>query len=119
MIRNLDAFKALIERYNTITLGELQIIEEENPGLSPYDIATKATGFSSKRTCTLCQAVNADCEFCVWGGPNESDEYGCWKGKNTETYDAIENAYDLEELLEAYRRRALYMSIFLEYKDRP
>ena len=118
-MKNLEAFKALIERYRTITLGELQIIEEENPGLSPCEIATEATGFHFKRTCTLCQAVNRDCNVCVWSCSRAFDRHRCLKGNNAETYNAIQHAHNIEELLEAYRKRALHMSIFLEYKNRP
>jgi hypothetical protein len=101
---NLNEFKALIKRYKTITIDE---IEEK------YCDANELTGFGKHSTCTLCQAVpwNMDkknfppsCRRCVYPG-----NLGCIKHK---TYIAIEEAEDTnspEELLAAYRARAEYM----------
>jgi hypothetical protein len=98
---NLTEFKALIKRYKTITLEE---IEDMNCD------ANELTGFGKTYTCTLCQAVpkkmnrfglEPNCRRCVYPG-----DTGCTRHK---TYQAIAEARDPEELLAAYRARAKYM----------
>jgi hypothetical protein len=98
---NLNEFKALIKRYKTITLDE---IEEH------YCNPKELTGFGAFYSCTLCQAVSRvtelygmmpNCRRCIYSG-----DTGCTRHK---TYQAIAEARDPEELLAAYRARAKYM----------
>jgi len=98
---NLNEFKALIKRYKTITLEEI-----EDMGCDP----TQLTGFGAFYRCTLCQAVPKrtelygvmpSCRRCIYSG-----DTGCTRHK---TYQAIAEARDPEELLAAYRARAEYM----------
>lgn len=103
-IKNLAEFKELIKRYKTITLDE---IKEENMSLA------ELTGFGSTSTCQLCQAIKANCKYCVYGKAWRDrcgcPSYRCTTGKNRKTYDAIENAITPKELLKAYRNRAKHL----------
>jgi hypothetical protein len=98
---NLTEFKALIKRYKTITLDEIEDMNCDTRQL---------TGFGSFYSCTLCQTVPKrtelygmipNCRRCVYPG-----DIGCTKHK---TYEAIERADGPEELQAAYRARAEYM----------
>ena len=116
-MKNLNEFKALIERYESITEDE---IDNEFALLwyfSAPDIAERLTGYGTIHTCTLCKAVGFDldrmkpkCYDCVYGWGNEIDDYSCTLDK---TYFAIEFAKDAKELLTAFRERAKYMRTLL------
>lgn len=113
-MKNLEQFKALIERYETITLEEIQNVFR-NIEYS-YSWAKELTGFGSMQTCTLClatkdvSALPVDCKSCVWYFTNER-HYNCYctEQYNYETYIAIGEASNPSELLQAYRNRAEYM----------
>lgn len=109
-VKNLPEFKALIERYKTITLQEIEdvLIAEEWPTAAKK----RLTGFGEHNTCTLCVAAGRignwgeTCSGCVYRG-----NMGCFRHK---TYDMISNAEGPDELLAAYRARAAYMETLLK-----
>ena len=112
---NIKAFKDLIERYENISLEE---IEKEWKSLNAWrgcidtgeDIAPELTGFGSQTTCTLCRAVHECCTKCVYFRKRREDfMFCCNTGRNAKTYNAIENAETPEELLKAFRKRAEHM----------
>jgi hypothetical protein len=93
-MKNLKEFKALIERYESITLEE---IEENWVKKTYWDAsgeltAMKLTGFGDGETCSLCKAVGyykngtAKCEKCVYV---EITGCECEDGRNEKTYYAI------------------------------
>ena len=113
MIKNLPEFKALIIRYETITIEE---IEQHDMQIQ------KLTGFGSPFSCTLCVAVdklfgNNNCKYCVYYASTKR-QMSCFKGINRKTYDGIdnheENDYKANELLTAYRNRAKHMRSILK-----
>jgi hypothetical protein len=93
--KNIKQFKALIERYETITLDE---IKQEKMNKA------KLTGFDSPDTCTLCLAVKQECYNCVYG-----TFCGCCGGENRSTYYGITDAKTVKQLLNAFRARAKHM----------
>ena len=108
--KNLPEFKKLIERYETITIEEI----EEAGGKLPHWLAPIATlstvniltGFGMYTTCSLCKKVKDNCFNCVYG----TDE-GCVKDS---TYRRINNADTPRKLLNAFRARAKYMRTLIE-----
>ena len=104
-VKNLPEFKALIERYDTITLQEIEDVLTDVAW--PEDAKQQLTGFGKHSTCTLCIAAGRTgdwgetCKGCVYHG-----DMGCLRHK---TYDMICKAETPEELLKAYRARAKYM----------
>jgi len=109
-MKNLPEFKALIDRYESVTIEEI----EEGFG---YDndgafTANLLTGFDSQSTCTLCKAVPKNlrgcvlCKYCTWEATTGNK---CYQGGNTETYCEIEESQSPEDLLTAFRARAAYM----------
>ena len=53
--KNLPEFKALIERYETITLEEIRAAwDADGEATGDYDVREKLTGFGSTGSCTLC-----------------------------------------------------------------
>ncbi len=107
-MENKQQFIELVQRYETITLSEIQD-EWHLYGNNPYvhDVASALTGFGSRSTCTLCKPISGECKRCVYG--KSSTGFGCINIKNSRTYDKIENATSAEELLEAFRNRAKHM----------
>jgi len=112
---NIQAFKDLIERYENISLEE---IEKEWKSLNAWrgcidtgeEIAYELTGFGSQTTCTLCRAVKEYCTKCVYFRKRREDfMFCCNTGRNEKTYNAISNAETPEELLKAFRQRAKHM----------
>ena len=118
-MRNLPEFKALIKRYESITLEE--IVDGWDNFL--YD-STVFTGFGRVSACTLCTAVELpelkdydltvwkECHLCVYGKPR-----GCISDDNLETYDAIYESSNPKELLTAFRNRAKRMREILTIKN--
>ena len=108
-VKNLPEFKALIERYKTVTLEEIAKVFKRHERKSLK--LSKITGFGYQNTCTLCRACDGEgyyinCLLCVYG-----HSYGC---TDDETYINIESAKTSEELLAAYRARAAYMETLLK-----
>lgn len=103
MVTNLKEFKALIERYETITLEELKEIFKSVNFISTLgnQAAEKATGFGSMWMCTLCSKVQTDCNRCIY-----TEEINCLRGNLKKSYDRIENAHTPLKLRNAYRYRA-------------
>ena len=105
--KNIKEFKALVERYETITLEEIK-----KGGPMSLSSKRKLTGFGWNNTCTLCQAVlqkdnwgnKYKCNDCVYGKQN-----GCLRYENTNTYYRIVNAGTSRELFSAYRARAKHL----------
>lgn len=125
MNNNIEAFKALIDRYETITLGEIQkifasrreIIVDDVPDAAKLDrhtrIKAKLTGFGFSETCILCLSARSlarslggeRCEYCVF-----KSGFGCL---GHPTYKEIRNAKSSKSLLQAYRNRAKYLKTLL------
>lgn len=101
-IKNLEEFKELIRRYESITLEEINDAWLE--GMGAERVARYLTGFGDSLTCSLCKAVEICCRSCVYGITN-----GCLDGKNEETYCNIKYAKSPDELLSAFRGRADHM----------
>ena len=103
-MKNLTEFKALIIRYETITIEEIQ-----KAGCNT-DILT---GFSHHGTCSLCLAVNkagfnTNCTKCVYYAVNRT-QGACYKGAQDKSYYAISFAETSEQILKAYWLRAKHM----------
>ena len=112
MKNNVQAFKALIRRYESITLEEIK----QNWEGDGDDTMRVLTGFGHKIKCTLCQAAGyiqfigniPDCTKCLYTLVQSAAHlYECMRG--SETYQNIEKASTPEELLKAVRQRAQYM----------
>jgi hypothetical protein len=114
-VKNIKEAKALVKRYREITAEEI-----ENAGYSP----SKLTGFGSLASCTLCQAVDmvspwdsSPCLYCIYTDSENTGFYNdlfCNNGVNKDTYNAIEEALDAEELLMAYQERADHIENLLK-----
>lgn len=109
-MKNLPEFKALIERYESVTIEEIQ--EKWGDDNDASFTAGLLTGYDSQSTCTLCKAVPKDnggyalCKYCTWVSITENI---CFQGDNRITYEAIDEAKSPEHLLTAFRARAAYM----------
>jgi len=101
------AWETLILRYENITLSEIEnAMEKEKPLIY-------LTGFGNVSTCLLCQTCKkistnnaTDCKHCAW---SKYTNHPCDDDCNAETFNAIENAKNPTEILEAYRNRAKRM----------
>jgi hypothetical protein len=116
--KNIKEFIALVKRYETITLEEIEEVAREVGDKSMYYIAKKCTGFASIYTCTLCirvklEMVHLQCFACVY-----QNWSGCSASPNLATYGAIEFSTDPAELLIAYRARAAHLRLtYPQYFD--
>lgn len=109
-VKNLSEFKALIERYESITLEEIEKKSEHTMSgrsIITSDVRERLTGFGYKKTCSLCKGCYYDCNGCIYSIDDHA--MNCIKGNNKSTYDAIEEATTPSELLEAFRNRAKHM----------
>jgi hypothetical protein len=111
--KNIKEFKALILRYESITIEEIQEADCNT---------TQLTGFGSFARCTLCKGAGINewheqntCYLCVWTRIC-NEEVGCGGGKNKETYKKIADARDDRDVVAlhlAYKNRAKYMRTVL------
>ena len=111
-MKNLPQFRALIIRYETITIEE---IEKANCN------SMLLTGLGGNSTCTLCKAAGyvsdkKACKHCVYSLTEKIIPYGvpCNSGSNAKTYDAMWYANVPKVLLTAYRLRAKHMRSILK-----
>ena len=118
-INNLREFKALIERYETITIEEVRDVMDNMS--SDDSAASVLTGFGATATCTLCQHIRPDfgdplkcyTKGCVYAHTfKEDDSYACISGELADSYDMISDAEDPQALFLAYRNRAVVMREF-------
>ncbi len=110
-IKNYKEFLALIERYETISIKE---IEKQNFRFSTSRTPQrKLTGFGDHKKCILCKVINKDCDDCIY---TKLTEEKCYQGVNSRSYNEIAHAETPQELLEAYRRRAKHMRNILTLK---
>lgn len=113
-IKNIPEFKKLIERYETITLEEI----EKECKKSSVRIQRRLTGAGSVYFCTLCRSVgaiskgNPDCDKCVYSLFNGL-LFAC---EDTPTYEELFKSKKPKEILKAYRSRAAWMREFAKEK---
>lgn len=129
MEKNYRAFQRLINRYETITLEEIQYLDRETE-LNEFDpefLAKMVTGFGSIEKCVLCQEAieirnsipgltekeESFCPFCVYYALDQTNR-ACFRPlrKHDTSYDDILDATTPQELLDAYRTRAEEMKVF-------
>jgi len=116
--KHIKAVKVLIERYNNLTLAEIEkvaLLCSAKASLFPsYLIVMELTGFGWKTSCTLCISVKGQCKNCIHSTfDDDGNQYhlGCLDHK---TYQAIAYAKNAEQLLEAYQARAKYLQLLLD-----
>lgn len=115
-MKNLKEFKELIERYETITIGEIRKewkdIKAKKERRSAHYVAQSLTGFGGSRTCTLCVAIDQrrynDCNGCVYF-KNYKEGFGCINTINEPSYRLVDYAETPTQLLKAYRNRAKHL----------
>jgi hypothetical protein len=112
-MKNLKEFKELIERYESITLKEIEDCEGlYNSDNTLNTVANMLTGFGSETTCSLCLRVNS-CRECVY-----KKQFGCiYNYGLSMASDAIDSAKNPEQLLIAFRNRAKAMRKFAKLKN--
>ena len=118
-MKNLPEFKALIERYESITLDDIPT------PLERYTTANRLTGFGSKKSCSLCKPLLefsesiisvTDCDNCVYGEGYDYNVNYCVENENAKTHDKIVYAKTPEQLLKAFKLRAKHMRKILKTK---
>jgi hypothetical protein len=105
--QNIPEFIALIKRYESITLEEI----EQNPFINGDLGAQKLTGFGNRDTCTLCISVKNECNKCIY-----ETIFNCVHGVLTYSYFNIKDAETPEELLIAFHNRAKALREFAKTK---
>ena len=100
--KNIKEFKALVKRYENITIEEIEDKAELlGCGFNMGDLAKELTRFGYTSSCTLCLKVKEQCNLCVYGG--------CMKCLDHISYDKISGSKSTEQLLKAFRARAEYL----------
>ena len=121
--QNEKEFKALIKKYESITLKQLKE-EDRESDIFYSKILTRITGFGNTTKCTLCNATRKsnpnhrkDCTECVYGMSEDKDVWNeCIENNNEFTYNAISNATSIESLLLAIKSRAKHMrEVYKQY----
>lgn len=103
--KNIPEFIALIKRYESITMEEIEATGDFKPDC--WDFASTPsilTGYGRRDTCTLCRPINGDCRYCVYKFP-----MACCSRKMGNTYDNIGEANSPLKLFSAFRARAVAM----------
>jgi hypothetical protein len=117
---NKKHFKDLAKQYKQITQDHITIAEEmtsvKEVQLESYGavIAKKITGYGDTATCKLC-ATSLTCASCYWITKTSK---GCNQSENEETYMAICDAKNAQELLAAFKNRSEHMYMFLKKKKK-
>jgi len=112
---NIEEFKKLVDRYETITIEEIENAAKRYSDEDFYLAKIDLTGFGNNNTCTLCQkSLDQDnddrCIACVYAkDPIVFGLSRCFSGKNNKTYNAIKYSNYALELLLAFRNRAKHL----------
>lgn len=120
-MKNLKEFKALIKRYESITLKEIESISLGSSKNIYFKrairVAEALTGFGDKNKCSLCIAIAEDCTICVWASGifyKRGYRLPCADKNNAVTFDNFWNAKTNEDLLKAFKARAKRMKAVLK-----
>lgn len=112
---NTEAFIKLIDKYKSITKEQLQenynqLMEDEAIS-NVYEVLSEITGFGSTYDCSLCTAVQRNCNLCLYSILKPVDNTFACLGK---TYNAIEEAETIDELYDAIQNRISFMEYVLK-----
>jgi hypothetical protein len=118
MRNNYEAFIALRDRYRSITIGEVEDVFDVD---DTYESLILLTGYGNKKHCTLCIATltedemeegwDSNCPRCLWSIVTGSV---CYDGDNADSYNAIGDASDADEVLDTFLDRADRMDEVIE-----
>lgn len=113
-IKNLDAAKRLVEKYESITREELESNAREDEDLW-HNVLFRITGFGSLKKCCLCkecynedsnESSNPNCTKCLYSWNTDSVNSWSIPCVGQDTYRDICDAESLDELYEAIQNRA-------------
>jgi hypothetical protein len=104
--KNIAEFKALILKYESITLRDITDLYNT---ANIEDVINTLTGFGQFNTCTLCIKVHSICEECVYGMMPEGD---CLEDLMEKSFYRIVGANTPRKLLYAVNERARAMRAF-------
>lgn len=118
-IKNLKEFKALILRYESITIEEIEdtINNPKYIELARDDIKEILTGFGSYVSCSLCKPImpkfkgSPTCCGCTYVVTTSNN---CTTGINTETYIDIQVSKSPKKIKAAFKARAKHMRNLLK-----
>ena len=116
MKTNIEAFKALIKRYEAITLEEVEAVDYDPTGLYGNYVACRLTGYGQTDTCSLCisaKLITSNRDPCCNCIIKIKTNWMCTCNIYTATYDDIAFAGNAEELLKAFKDRANYLKTLL------
>jgi len=102
--KNLKEFKALIKRYESITLEEIEKIGNIKNGIY---VARKLAGFGNSGLCSLCIC---ECNECIYNITKNSD---CNEPPHAKSYYKVYNAGTPLQLRNAFRARAKHMKTLI------
>lgn len=122
-MKNLQAFKDLIETYKNITKDDIEaaLFNFSLPA-SGKDILNILTGFGNKNDCILCDDVDQDCNECL---------HSIYKAKKKESYCSCvyRKSYtqlrlfvyrklsDVDRLMKLIDNRVLYLQEIVDYYE--
>ena len=125
MINFTRAFKDLISEYDTLTLDKVReaIKNTEAHGITISEMKESLTGFGNKHACNLCDAIDLtfdsarSCAGCVWFEyavkylvrPGIIPACVSASEGTANTYNAIKEATNVRDLVDAYADRAEHM----------
>ena len=121
--KNIEEFKKLVQRYETITLKEIETAVKHHSkgtlrGMGLHLAARSLTGFGSLDTCTLCPKGRVfdaliefyTCQGCVYHKHGiSSGKTPCSQDGNEGTYLSIMTADDARGLFKAYKARVSHL----------
>lgn len=131
--KNMPAFKVLIAKYESITIGDIDKAAEtlkrrhghefwyKFKQYHPSAIATLITGFGEPDLCALCVEAekhckyikDSRCKYCVYAG---EFNLGCMAKPMDKSYNRICEAMSRLDLLAAFKERAKAMRKFAKSK---
>ncbi len=116
---SLATLKKLIERYETITLEEIEKAWKKYNIDWDSGVACHLTGFGACDKCTLCKVVRSNCGDCIYSKITKYQAYRtpCLHIKG---YQRIQRANTPKRLLSAYRNRASVLKgLLIKAGDKP
>ena len=106
-MNNKKEFLALIEKYESITIEEIEKVWHREAGVT----ANSLTGYGRSESCILCRAVDVHCFQCEWVKLTLNK---CSRGDNFSSYALIADVKTPEQLRQAFVNRTKHMKEVLK-----
>lgn len=118
-MKNLKEARELLEKYQSITLDNIERIylegQEDNCTIDGHDVLNRLVGFGEEETCVLCKAVQGNCDICIY--KFREPEGFCTPPCVDLIYREICDSLNPKDTFNALQKRISYLKHVIQYYE--